>query len=136
MLLGHADISTTTIDGLQGVGYLDQASGGISVKGHTDALRINGEIDRIYGNVTAPVGVHTGSRKVQITQEGFSDMVVWNPGSEKGEQLEDLGKDGYRRFVCIEAASVLTPLTLEPGGAWTGIQHLNVVNFPLIDAII
>jgi glucose-6-phosphate 1-epimerase len=129
------DIGATTIDGLQEVSYVDQANGGISVEGQTEALRISEEIDRIYGNVSAPVWLETSTCKVEITQKGFHDVVVWNPGNDKGDQLVDMEKDGYRRFVCIEAASVLTPLIVEAGATWTGIQYFQLANPPLTSVI-
>ena len=125
------DLTSARIDGLQGVAYLDQVagskeSGNHSANDRTDPLAIIGEVDRIYGNVTAPVHLHTGSRVVRISQEGFSDIVVWNPGRGKGAQLADLQQHGYAEFVCIEAASVLTPLTLRPGASWIGRQGFQI----------
>jgi glucose-6-phosphate 1-epimerase len=45
--------------------------------------------------------------------------VVWNPGAADAAALADMEDDEYRRFVCIEPAS-LGPVTLDAGATWVG----------------
>jgi glucose-6-phosphate 1-epimerase len=58
---------------------------------------------------------------LEISAEGFSDRVVWNPGP--GHGLADVPEGGERDFVCIEAAE-LTAVTVQPGDTWRGRQTL------------
>jgi glucose-6-phosphate 1-epimerase len=59
-----------------------------------------------------------------IESDGFRDAVVWNPGRERAATLHDLEPGDERRFVCIEAAAVQTPVTLAAGELWAGTQTL------------
>jgi glucose-6-phosphate 1-epimerase len=61
---------------------------------------------------------------VVVEGEGFPDVVLWNPGREKGRALSDLGPDEYRRMLCVEAAVVGKPVHLAAGARWAGRQHL------------
>lgn len=56
-----------------------------------------------------------------LTAEGFTDLVVWNPGP--AHRLPDVPPDGASGFVCLEPAR-LRPVRLEPGAAWAGSQRL------------
>jgi glucose-6-phosphate 1-epimerase len=53
---------------------------------------------------------------------GFTDTVVWNPGTAKCASMPDLEPEDYRRFVCVEAATVGMPVHLAPGERWEGVQ--------------
>jgi glucose-6-phosphate 1-epimerase len=68
--------------------------------------------------------VQDGAQQLEIASEGFPDVVVWNPGSVKGAALVDLEPGGYRSMLCIEAAVIGQPVTLEPGGKWEGSQRI------------
>jgi glucose-6-phosphate 1-epimerase len=59
-----------------------------------------------------------------IEAEGFPDAVIWNPGRERATALHDLEPGDERRFVCVEAAAVQTPVTLGAGRQWAGTQTL------------
>jgi glucose-6-phosphate 1-epimerase len=54
--------------------------------------------------------------------------VVWNPAQDLCKRLTDMPDDGWRHMLCVEAAQVLTPITLPAGGRWTGWQRLQVRN--------
>jgi len=58
---------------------------------------------------------------------GFTDVVIWNPGAERGAALSDLEPDGWLSMLCVEAAVVGTPVELGPGERWTGQQVLNAL---------
>ena len=75
------------------------------------------------------VGPH-GAACMMSAQTGFADVVVWNVGETFGAKMDDLGVGQSRQFVCVEAAAVGTPITIEPGSSWTGSQTL-AVNRPL-----
>jgi glucose-6-phosphate 1-epimerase len=83
------------------------------------AMRITDKIDRIYRDVRSGITLAHGAGKLALTQSGFRDLVVWNPGSADAQALADLGDDEYQRFVCIEPA-LIAQASLQPGGAWRG----------------
>lgn len=124
------DIQQTRLHGLGGLEYRDTVTGQEHCQQQEEILRINGEIDRIYADVVADIGIEQPHQFVHIRQSGFNDAVVWNPGAEKGAQLSDLEADGYQRMVCVETASIIRPITLHPGESWNGSQvmQLHCVN--------
>ena len=58
---------------------------------------------------------------------GFTDVVVWNPGPDRGAALSDLELGGWLRMLCVEAAVIGAPVRLEPGERWTGQQTLTAL---------
>lgn len=120
--LGVDDLAQAEVQGLQGCDYEDTAADGILRREHNHGIVFEGEIDRIYNEVVAPVTLVDGARTLFIEQDGFGDTVVWNPGPELAAGIPDLGEDGHRRFVCLEAAQALAPEVLAPGETWSGTQ--------------
>lgn len=118
------DIAGVELLGLNGLRYRDTASGGREVRETAERLRIEGEVDRIYFDAPPLLELREPGRRLRVESQGFADAVVWNPGAIKGAALADLDPDGYRRFVCIEAAAIGRPLQLAPGQRWTGTQTL------------
>ena len=118
------DIDAATLRGLQGCDYEDSAAGGVLRREDNFEIRFDGEVDRIYNDVVAPLTLADGARELQIEQEGFGDAVVWNSGAALAATIGDLAPDDYRRFVCVEAGQVLQPVVLAPGGRWSGTQRL------------
>ena len=84
----------------------------------------SGEVDRVYPQAPSPLLLDSGQGMLQIAAAGFPDVVVWNPGALKGPAFPDLEPQGYRRFVCVEAAAAASPIELEPGQEWSGSQIL------------
>jgi glucose-6-phosphate 1-epimerase len=125
--LALEQISAARLHGLTGLHYRDSVTG---VSGCLDAdpsLQIQGEIDRIYAGLAAPLELRQPHQTTLISQTGFSDAVVWNPGAEKGSTLSDLEPDGYQRMVCVEAATIMQPVHLAAGMSWSGSQSLRVL---------
>lgn len=86
-------------------------------------LSFEGALDQIHLDVPAALCLRTPGHCMDIAHSGFHDAVVWNPGAHHG--LADLPPDGYREFVCVEAAQ-LTPVQLPPGARWSGSQRLRL----------
>ena len=120
-------IERTVLHGLGGRPYWDAVDGAGKAQ-QADALRFDGELDRVYGAVAGPVTMHAphaaGVRRVNVTQHGFEDVVVWNPGEAKCAALADMPADGWREMLCIEAARIERPVLLAPGQTWLGEQTL------------
>lgn len=118
------DIADAALEGLQGCDYEDSAAGGTLRRKDHAALGFDGEIDRIYSDVVAPLQLVEGARRLPIAQDGFADTVVWNPRARLAARIADLAPGEYRRFVCVEAGQVLQAAGLAPGGCWRGGQRL------------
>jgi glucose-6-phosphate 1-epimerase len=122
------DVEQISVTGLQGLRYRDSAAGGAESCQSEAELYIAGEIDRIYLSAIRPIQVvESGQRTITCSAEGFTDAVIWNPGADKGAALADLEPDGYRRMLCVEAATIGEPVVLEPGAKWSGTQKLALV---------
>lgn len=120
-----ADVHEASIHGLSGHRFEDKVSCSRGVEDR-DELRIEGEVDRIYGGVQA-LQLRTPECRVDIGQQGFEDAVVWNPGPKLAAGMADLPNDDYRRMLCLEAANALHPVTLAPGERFEGVQTLTLV---------
>ena len=100
------DIATICIDGVE-----------------QESLCIEDKIDTIYRDCAGPVMLATGQETRKLEQQGFGDVVVWNPGAADAAALPDLADDEFRRFICIEPL-MLGPRTLEPGQVWNGSHRI------------
>lgn len=125
--LAVADIATVTVDGLGGVAYEDQAAGGARRVQTDPVVVIAGEVDRIYYDAPACTTVHTGIGAIEVCRQNFADTVVWNPGPEKAAGLADMPPQDYRHMLCVEAAAIGTPVHVDPGQQWSGIQTLQAL---------
>ncbi len=122
--LALGDLDAAALHGLGGCQYEDSAGGGAIRHQANEALRFDGEVDRIYTAPSGPLELHDGPHRLTIGQNGFADTVVWNPGAALAATIGDLGPHGHQRFVCVEAAQVTQPLRLAPGERWSGMQRL------------
>lgn len=118
------DLDALRLHGLAGLDYLDAVHQLARVKEPSMALVIEGEVDRVYLDASAPLQLIEPTRHTRITQRGFTDVVVWNPGPEKARELNDLPDADYRCMVCVEAAVIGNPVVLAPGERWQGAQVL------------
>ncbi|MCW5696465.1 MAG: D-hexose-6-phosphate mutarotase [Bauldia sp.] len=76
-------------------------------------VTIEGEVDRIYSPVTAPLRVvdHALGRVIHVANAGCTEAVVWNPGADK----PDMPEGSYREMLCVEPANARDAPTLQPG---------------------
>lgn len=119
-----ADIARAAVMGLQGADFIDATRASERRRQDDELLRFDGEIDRIYLQTAPEIILLDDGAPLRVRQSGFVDTVVWNPGAGLATAMADLGENGHRHFVCIEAASVETPIELPPGGSWRGSQAL------------
>ena len=55
-------------------------------------------------------------RRLVVTTEGASNIVVWNPWAAKAAEVADIGDGDWLRFVCVEGANVFeNAVALDPG---------------------
>ena len=119
-----ADAQQTVIENLAGLRYRDQVLGNSEHVQVDRSLGFQGEVDRIYFNAPKTLFVRESDRTLQVTAEGFPDVVIWNPGADKGAALSDLEPNGYQQMVCVEAAAIAAPIRLNAHESWRGSQSL------------
>ncbi len=118
------DITDVRIAGLKGLTYSDSADGGRMKTESHEQIAIEGEVDRIYFDAPRHIDLIEPHRRLRVESSGFANAVVWNPGAKKARGLTDLDADGWRRFVCIESATIGRAVSLKPGERWTASQKL------------
>lgn len=116
------DVTRARLSGLEGHHFHDSTRGEDALDPGPTLTLDSREIDRIYADVEAPLHYEDGQQRLAITMTGFRDVVLWNPGPEKAAGLPDLATGDHRRFICIEAARILSPVELPPGESWRGEQ--------------
>ncbi|HEY9229774.1 MAG TPA: D-hexose-6-phosphate mutarotase [Gemmatimonadaceae bacterium] len=119
-----ADCRQTVVRGLEGLTYRDSTAGGVRRRDTAERVAIADEVNRIYFDVPSPLTVEEPNRATTIDMDGFTDVVVWNPGPASAHTLSDMEPDGYLRMLCVEAAAIEPPVRLEQGGRWSGRQRL------------
>lgn len=89
-------------------------------------MLINDKYDHIHFGVNEPIVLRSGMGALRLEQQGFTDVVVWNPGAADSAALADMEGDEYQHFVCIEPA-LIEPIELMAGAAWGGHHQVHVV---------
>jgi glucose-6-phosphate 1-epimerase len=117
-------LATVELDGLESSPYEDSARRSAPMPASNAPVRFEGELDRIYATAPRTLGLGDGESTLHIDAEGFRDTVVWNPGATLAASMGDLGAGEHLRFVCVEAGTVVEPVTLAPGERWLGMQRL------------
>lgn len=120
-------VEDVALEGLHGHDYRDAANGGKVVRETGTELLVEAETDRIYRQVRRPQLLRAGNLSLGIQQQGFPDVVVWNPWVEKCAGLADMPADGWRHMLCVEAAAADTAQHLAAGDEWYGRQTLVAV---------
>ena len=123
-------LSATRLHGLAGLPYWN-AVGDTTQTQQEEWLLPGGDLDRVYYGVQRDLLLHelrgTHERELQIRQQGFPDVVVWNPDAQKCAALADMPPDGYKNMLCVEAACIAQPVQLAPGETWEGKQTLRLL---------
>jgi glucose-6-phosphate 1-epimerase len=122
--LAIGSIDSVKLTGLDGCDFEDcTAAGGHAIQRHS-ALQPFEAIDRIYFDAPQRLQLHSDLGQTELQQSGFSDVVVWNPGGAAAACPPDLPKDGFRQFLCVEAACIGKPVELGPAQTWSGTQTI------------
>ena len=116
----------TALHGLQGVTYEDGLNAGQRTVATEATPRLDRSIDRVYRAAPETVTLADGARELRITQRGFGDTVVWNPGPGGAAGLGDMPAGDERHMLCVEAAQLGDPVELQPGGSWRGSQETHI----------
>lgn len=120
------DVRHASLTGLQGLGYEDALDGNSLKPEREAALRVDGEIDRVYRGVPPVLDLRDANGLRRLHQQGFTDSVVWNPGIPRDARFADMPPQDWTRMLCIEAAAIGHPVSLQPGAAWRGVQRIEL----------
>ena len=125
------DVSQVKVMGLRGLTYEDNANGGVSSGPEAqEEVVLPGEVDRVYLDAPERLAVRLGNSKgeqIVVTKSaGFRDAVLWNLGEAKAPSMSDLGEGEWRKYVCVEAGAIGTPVIVPAGGSFSASQRLSV----------
>ncbi|MBT5706740.1 D-hexose-6-phosphate mutarotase [Verrucomicrobia bacterium] len=115
---GIKSIEEATVDGLDGVTYLDQLDG-MATKRQKGKVQFIQEVDRVYVDApsTTMIQGSTSGRSIEVESRGSRSTVVWNPWIEKAKRMGDFGDSEYQEMVCVETANAgLDKIMVQPGG--------------------
>jgi glucose-6-phosphate 1-epimerase len=124
------------LEGLQGLAFTDRLRD-LAQDVQLGAFALDHACDRTYEHPPSP-GVSARQRyelvdaawqrSIMIDVQGSRSVVVWNPGHEAASRMLDVPDDGWRDFMCIEAANAGGDVVaLEPGGTHQLTQTLSVL---------
>jgi glucose-6-phosphate 1-epimerase len=122
-----ADVRQVSIEGLAGARYRDKNLRENDVAETAPEIAVDRPLDRVYRVVPDRVVVREPHRRLGVHASGTTDTVVWNPGPQDTPS-GDLPADGWRSFLCVEAAVASTSITLAPGQHWRGSQTLTALS--------
>uniref|UniRef100_A0A7C2AW54 Putative glucose-6-phosphate 1-epimerase n=1 Tax=Pseudomonas graminis TaxID=158627 RepID=A0A7C2AW54_9PSED len=113
-----SDVSQISIEGLDGVEYLNTLESWDTQNVQVGDITFTGETDRIYQDTPDLISVvdPEWKRRIQIQTTGSHSAIVWNPWIDKTKTFDDMQADGWKSMVCVETANVMTDVvTLKPG---------------------
>lgn len=96
-------ISHVKIEGLDKKPYLDALTWSKEVQ--NGYITFNGEVDRVYQEVSGEISLIDAKRTIKIKNESSSSVVVWNPWIEKCKRMSAMRDDAYKSMVCIESSN-------------------------------
>jgi glucose-6-phosphate 1-epimerase len=125
------DIDQVKVLGLEGLPYVDAVDQQEKIQSKKALSATKDQLNRVYRQCQPDLLLHEQQgqavRQIAIRQQGFADVVVWNPGEAMCATLSDMSPAGYRNMLCIEAAQLSQPVHLEPGQRWIGSQSLHLL---------
>lgn len=113
------NINNTIVYGLEGTTYLDKTES-FNSKTQNGPITIHTEVDRVYLDTADDVIIDNKQRKINIKKQGSHSTVVWNPWQDVAEKMGDLGKDGYKKMLCVESANAANDvININPNESYT-----------------
>jgi glucose-6-phosphate 1-epimerase len=112
-----ADVRHVRVLGLDTVRFLDNTDSNKEKTQRSD-LAITSQTDSAYLNTSDTVELLDSNmrRRIRLAKGHSLTTVVWNPWREKASELQDLGKDEWTQFLCVEASNILdAAVNLAPG---------------------
>ncbi|WP_163134973.1 D-hexose-6-phosphate mutarotase [Agarivorans sp. Alg241-V36] len=96
--------------GSLGTQYFDALSQKVYVE--SEGFKLSKETDRIYLQSAANNVISNGEHSLNIHHSGNDSVVVWNPGEELANKMDDVSD--YSQFICVETAITQSPVCLAP----------------------
>ncbi len=131
------DAQRVQVGGLEDLTYADKYDGCEHLQSGAWDLhdpRDPGRSDRIYHRACGHYALYDPMlrRRIELTTSGSRSLVVWNPGEQGIAAISDAPADGWRHFVCLEAANAGEDvIELAPGETHTLQQIVSVAPLPL-----
>lgn len=122
-----SDIADVVLRGLEQVEYMDALHDLQLKPADGSPLIAPLDINRVYLQVPSRLELRCPTTMLVITQSGFEDTVVWNPGIAQAREFSDLAAQEWRQFLCVEAAQIKPPVQLAAGASWRGGQVLEAL---------
>ena len=97
-------LGESRITGLNAYHYLDNNRGLKRFIQKGDIL-FDDAIDRVYpghSNLHTTQLLDTGELVLEVSAECCPTVIVWNPGELQAEQMSDIGRLQYSKFLCLE----------------------------------
>ena len=123
-----ADIHETTVDGLDGVTYVDKTDK-FQLKVQHGAVIITETSDRVYLNTESTCVLHDtgGKRRVTIAKTGSNTTVIWNPWESGAAKLPDLDPTEWHEYIAVETSNAaVNAITLAQGATHVMQAHVTV----------
>jgi glucose-6-phosphate 1-epimerase len=113
-----SDVEHVEIGGFENTPYIDTLNDWREAQ-QRGAIRIVGEVDRIYRQVSRHLELHDAGwqRTIHLRTHNSASAVVWNPHIEKSQRLGQFAPDAWRRMLCIETANVMDDHVVLAAGA-------------------
>ncbi len=130
--LAVADVRRVTIEGLTGRTYRDKMAGMQRKLQGPEAIRIEGETDRVYLDTADTVSVSdvAGGRTLSVSKHGSNSTVVWNPWVQKSRAMPDIGDEEWPGMVCVETANAVENAVTLAAGATHMMRATVKVSMP------
>jgi len=102
------DVRQVSVEGLQGVEYIDKVDGFKRKTQSSEPIRITGETDRVYLNTLSSCVIRDPvlARSITVEKESSGTTVVWNPWIAKAKAMADFGDEEWPQMICVETANV------------------------------
>ncbi len=108
------DLAGLRIIGLGHSNYLDNTRQLQRCRQTSEALHVQGELDRVYLGVGATQTI-LGSPEIRVSGDNAPTAIVWNPGASIAASLPDLGEGTHLQFICLERGAAFdNSITLAP----------------------
>ncbi|KAK4238097.1 galactose mutarotase-like domain-containing protein [Achaetomium macrosporum] len=128
------DITSVEVHGLANAPYIDKVDN-LAAKTQSDpTLTITGETDRVYTPQGDPTNdpvtvVEAGKPRYAVARDNLSNVVVWNPWTDKAQGIADFApKEGFRNMICVEPGAVGGWQSVEAGDAFEGAQTITLLD--------
>ncbi len=98
------DPQKTHVNELSQVNYFDKLSN--TFDNFSTLENCKGPIDRVYqSNNVMNIVDNAWQRTLEVTSSDCHQWVLWNPGKETADSMDDIHSQGENEYVCLEAAN-------------------------------